>query len=351
MSTIPRASRPALIREILAVESKPGRQPIWDVLRGVAIVLVVVGHITQYYATGGIENPVFRFIYSFHMPLFMFVSGILAKTTFAGRPNALSNKALVLVAPFVSWAILHFAFEAVSNLYSGGKPDWIYFANLVRSPDYGLWFLWVLFLCFVLLDWCSGFAPFDWVAWAVVYVTLRILDEAKLHGFLGSSLLVWQMPYFALGAVFPARFQQHFLKRHLGGILALVLFGATWPFWRKSGVPTFFDTFKIPPLTWACESYNFVVSITGSLACVYIVSRALKWIEWLAPLGMISLEIYCCHMYFLTGHPATLWGFSLTFIYCVMATLCCVGLIKQSALLNLILFGRRAKPLTRLEQV
>ncbi|MBR2441547.1 MAG: acyltransferase family protein [Clostridia bacterium] len=55
-----------------------------DVLRAVSILLVLVGHCIQYgcgmeYMAWGtfLYNPVFIFIYSFHMPLFMFISGYL----------------------------------------------------------------------------------------------------------------------------------------------------------------------------------------------------------------------------------------------------------------------------------
>lgn len=43
-----------------------------DVIRGMAIMLVVLGH-------SGVSEPLFQWIYSFHMPLFFFVSGIFFK--------------------------------------------------------------------------------------------------------------------------------------------------------------------------------------------------------------------------------------------------------------------------------
>lgn len=45
-----------------------------DVLKGFAILLVVLGH--AIYETYSENNIVFRMIYSFHMPLFMFLSGL-----------------------------------------------------------------------------------------------------------------------------------------------------------------------------------------------------------------------------------------------------------------------------------
>lgn len=52
-----------------------------DIMRGIAITLVVAGHVIQF---NGIptNNPTFEFIYSFHMPLFFAISGyIIQKVT------------------------------------------------------------------------------------------------------------------------------------------------------------------------------------------------------------------------------------------------------------------------------
>ena len=51
-----------------------------DQLKGIGIVLVVVGHfIEPYREMFPIINSIFICIYSFHMPLFCLVSGILGK--------------------------------------------------------------------------------------------------------------------------------------------------------------------------------------------------------------------------------------------------------------------------------
>lgn len=46
-----------------------------DVARGIAILLVILGH--SFYS---IEAPLNKIILTFHMPLFFFLSGLVAKT-------------------------------------------------------------------------------------------------------------------------------------------------------------------------------------------------------------------------------------------------------------------------------
>ena len=54
-----------------------------DVAKGIAILSVIVGHTFSAYDPGSLLN---RFIYSFHMPLFIFLSGLLQKKWDARHP-------------------------------------------------------------------------------------------------------------------------------------------------------------------------------------------------------------------------------------------------------------------------
>lgn len=56
-------------------------------LQAFGILLVVVGH--SFY--GCPDNPIHTWIYSFHMPLFMFISGYLLKYTMSIRGNQLTE--------------------------------------------------------------------------------------------------------------------------------------------------------------------------------------------------------------------------------------------------------------------
>ncbi len=49
-----------------------------DFLKGFAILLVILGHVIQYNINDPYNNIVFRYIYAFHMPLFMFISGFVS---------------------------------------------------------------------------------------------------------------------------------------------------------------------------------------------------------------------------------------------------------------------------------
>ncbi|MDE5968902.1 MAG: acyltransferase family protein [Muribaculaceae bacterium] len=64
-------------------QTEPSRnRVVWlDILKCMAIFLVLWGHSIQYLRSDSpFDDPVFRFIYSFHMPLFMALSGFLRRS-------------------------------------------------------------------------------------------------------------------------------------------------------------------------------------------------------------------------------------------------------------------------------
>ena len=73
-----------------------------DNLKGVLILLVVLGHCIQCTDLDFDHNAVFRYIYSFHMPLFMCVSGFVSY-----KPDikwqTVQKRFRQLIIPFLAW--------------------------------------------------------------------------------------------------------------------------------------------------------------------------------------------------------------------------------------------------------
>lgn len=113
-----------------------------DLLKGFAIILVVLGHSIQFLSHNNFENPLFKFIYAFHMPLFMFLSGYVCFRTTGEKYIDLKKRFKTLIIPFFVWWAIYNTYAFLSH------KDIISFTTLLAQPDNGLWFLWVLFfLC------------------------------------------------------------------------------------------------------------------------------------------------------------------------------------------------------------
>lgn len=74
-----------------------------DIARGIGIILVVLGHNWMVLQNKG---ELFRVIYSFHLPLFFFLSGVLLKDSAPLRPFALSRADALLKPYFVVLVLL-----------------------------------------------------------------------------------------------------------------------------------------------------------------------------------------------------------------------------------------------------
>lgn len=123
-----------------------------DELKGLAAFLVVLGHlVTAKQEYRGIYN----FIYSFHMPLFMFVSGVTAvlsfrrqvfsergqlssEARFGGKWNYLARRFLNIMVPYLSWCIL---LPVISSLLHGGGVDWQEEFESMFVTNTAYWFL------------------------------------------------------------------------------------------------------------------------------------------------------------------------------------------------------------------
>lgn len=121
-----------------------------DFIKGVAILLVLVGHAIQYcygaeYFLQGayFGNPIFKFIYTFHMPLFMAVSGYLLQQTLNHRTEqeVAKRRLRQLGLPILSFGILAFAIKwAVHPTFGMIGCAKELFSTVVGN----LWFLWAL---------------------------------------------------------------------------------------------------------------------------------------------------------------------------------------------------------------
>jgi fucose 4-O-acetylase-like acetyltransferase len=127
-----------------------------DIARAICIVLVVVGHYVpdnspNWYLT--LRNV----IYSFHMPLFMFISGYVYSAV--QKPvvykDFVFNKFKRLIVPylFVSAVIIFIKFLTVKNMYLENPVSLSSLYEIFYLPSAGffLWFIYVLFLIFLIM--------------------------------------------------------------------------------------------------------------------------------------------------------------------------------------------------------
>ena len=136
------------------------KNPTIDVVKGLAIILVVYGHLIEHGMApwGGdfFANPVFKVMYTFHMPLFVFISGYLMAFSLGRRSlgETFKIKCNSLLVPFVSLAILGILVSYFLNIIFGNSLGVVNFSRdlldqLLLKPS--VWFLFTLFILNCLL--------------------------------------------------------------------------------------------------------------------------------------------------------------------------------------------------------
>ncbi len=118
------------------------RDSYWDNIKGLLIILVVIGHLAECYMyTSLAMERIWTIIYSFHMPLFIIINGY-----FAGKSNKSSApKALKMLRYYLLMQVL---FEVINVLWFEREFKWQIFMN----PEFCCWYL-----IFLVYAYCSMF--------------------------------------------------------------------------------------------------------------------------------------------------------------------------------------------------
>jgi len=125
-----------------------------DILKGIGIVLVVVGHANFIFANATTTMFIQKYIYSFHMPLFFFLSGYLfVKEKYPSFKKLIHAKVKTLLVPYFLFSILSLIVYVIYGLTHNYKL--IEFKTMVIQVLYlnnkvvwneVLWFLVCLFV-------------------------------------------------------------------------------------------------------------------------------------------------------------------------------------------------------------
>ena len=188
-----------------------GRVALWDNLKFLTIVLVVVGHFADYLTkTSTISQSVRLFIYAFHMPLFIFISGLFH----SDREVTRRCTYLVLAGTLLKFVL------CATHIARGGVPLYV-FAGGAGIP----WFLFVL----------AVYTGFTYIIreqnlkliffFAILIGMFAGYDRNVGDAFYLSRILVFY-PYYLMGRIIPQQKITEFRRSHRWlTLLALIILG------------------------------------------------------------------------------------------------------------------------------
>lgn len=338
----------------------------FDVLKGIAIFLVVMGHVITYGVFRIDSSVVFRIIGSVHMPLFFFISGYFTVRQKESRfvsPN-LWKRFLQLMLPMLVFTTLWIFYYPHSGLQKHLTCTFVgLWTNLHKN---GYWFLWVLFAIIALYGATAGIAnrlrrfgrAWVYVPFAAVLAALGIADwllpkpvnDAFSLMFVSKYMFVFLFGGIArgLGDRF-TRFAESDRGYTLSAVATvLLLLFVMYPEWLPFRRTTLM--LNAAQVVLHCSLATFAVGLCKSVMERNQSSAASRGVRMWLLLGRRSLQIYLFHYFFLfplgwirptmLSMGLDLVPVALTAALCAaVITACCLGVdavVRRSRLLSLL---------------
>ena len=310
----------------------------FDLLKCFAIFLVVWGHSIQYFVEANYENNiVWKFIYAFHMPLFMMISGFFSFKSISLSTDfrLFLKKGRELLLPSFVWTFFFVVYACYLNRNS---IDGAFFdSQIVPILSVKFWFLKTCFVCY-LMTWLGYHFPWSKFCGVVIMLFLSQLIPYVAH-------LDVMFPCFLVGFGIKYNNNVHrFIVKNfvLSGILFLGLF------LLKENMPNL-ECFLLKLLIGILGGYFFI----GLFEKIFRVVRNGKVVKICSYIGKHTLEIYILQVvivetilpkYLKIGNGVfILTNFVYLPLISIVLVIVCLGLanmISRFSFFNLILFGK-----------
>lgn len=354
-------------RDVVKSKAEQSRSNLLDICKGVAILLVVLGHNIQYgsgvdFLNSGayLVHPVFKFIYSFHMPLFTLISGYLCHIKDNDDiKKFVYRKIRGLFIPVFSWVILEFILRALIGLQDINTLMQ-FIVDFSRKLVYSYWYLWAILWCSIAV-WIFE----KYLNGNRILIIFLIIISMLIPNKINSHLYIFVFPYYLVGYLWQRRLsKKSFSARHLKILFFLdtVLFVLLLPMYNYNSYIYTTQIYLFGDLGWlnqlSINVYRWLIGFAGAIFVILILCF-LKKIMWksvkkfLIVLGKNTLGIYIIStfiniygykiMYKIIGKHikpnAFVWiSESIT---CILICLFTCHIIKKQRILNMILLGGR----------
>lgn len=321
-----------------------------DVLRGVAILIVVLAHAMQVSLQPGEESIIWmRFIRPFQMPLLFLVSGWALAFSYPARSQSvfLVKKVQRLFVPYVAWMLVTYAMD----IYVHGTNT--FSAALLWDEFWTseFWFLRALFLMYLVV-WLGAFAHEKWFSsrkWFPVFAVI-----------LGLVVVLLLRKIDMLRPTANGWFYQWFLTGYLAHVVVKAKGDKIAAFMARYGVKMACGCAGLLALMIALVymwdlSQNLVAYLTIPAICMVVVGLVRFLPVWLCECfkhwGMISLAIYAIHhcLFMWTGKCLAAacpeWAYGLRVVLLTVAWMAGCELLnwlfKQTRLTRMLMLGEK----------
>lgn len=261
-----------------AEKSRAERLSWLDVLKGIGIIFVAIGHIYS-------NQTVFNWLYSFHMPLFFLAAGWVYKEKTV--LTDIKRRIQTIVVPYFSFGLLVLLYwQVIERRFRDSDMSFIdslfgLFSGCYDNLDFNvhLWFLPCFFVTVVLFNALVnlGGKKIAYIVSALMSLIYIVLPMPELPW--GINRVFKYMGFYAIG-VFLARRETKIVDRKIGtGVVAIVMLAVN-----------FFLSYHslTAGIMW------FVTALIG-ISAMILISQLVNENNFLQYFGRISLIVLCIH--------------------------------------------------------
>lgn len=265
------------------------RIALWDNLKFILILLVVIGHFSSFFQNeSNTYRSIFLFIYAFHMPLFLFISGLFHKD------EKIGEKCLFYISVGFFQKIVFF----ITNLAIGAQP------KFVLLGDNGIpWFMFVLAI-YTMIAYLLRKQNRVYIFAFTLILACFVGYDTSIGDYLYLSRAIIFFPFYLLGVIINREQIQQIKEKYKILLLAAVLIIALWLYICVAKLDVFYDMRILftgrnpftqemyyigPVVRAACYIITF---LTGAAMVIIVPSRKIKWIS---TMGGRSIDVYFWH--------------------------------------------------------
>ena len=262
--------------------NKIKRIPWIDTARGLAMLLVVLGH-----SIGYIDNPLNKFILSFHMPLFFFVAGLCAKAS----PKTLWT--------FFTYKMRRYGFAQLLLAVICMGCDFFTTGSLHPLKNLFIWFLPVLLYTELLFQVVARIQKHLLFVGLALGTTI-LLSVFPIHTVVHVEIVPMAFLFYEMGF----GFMQKVYRNRIQIMRSCILGGGGKPLYRSAVNILLMALLGVSALNNASvlmyENYygNLVLFFLSAIIGIYLLCRIGKFFEQNQVLhwyGMNSMYVYVLH--------------------------------------------------------
>ncbi len=307
---------------------------------------MVIGHFSFESRNNIVMNAICNAIYSFHMPLFIFISGYFSKSIKSQRVSDLNS----LLLPYLIFEFIHYIFTKYTGL-GKGHIQFTY-------PTYQNWYLLSLFTWRMIIPY---FKDFNKTFALVLVVVCSLLSGfvQDFNEFLGLYRSIFLLPFFIIGYYFND-IKGLLIKlnpyRWIFITLFLMLFGfIVWSSVSDQLIGLKLSYAFIPNFGYAeqidnlfLRSFSLIFScIMGFLFLFFIPNKK----TFFTKMGANTMTVYLLHIFFVWvflhffGFENSTWSLALGIIFSII-----LALVLSSSLIEK-LFSPLTSPIEFLKKI